>query len=164
MQLTRAGEDMSVSKSYVCRPFERGYTMLELTFVLMLVPLFVGLLVHLLSLGETLYEQPRGSVTTTSQLFVRKVIDSRDCAVKDGRLIGVYVRPDETTWSWTLKQINGNLVMVGDGGGNLLFVRGIEQYRVESVGQGYQIRFDDRHGKREKYVMCMRAASSSSLP
>lgn len=154
---------MSVSKNFASRHCEDGYTMLELTLVLLLIPLFIGLLVQLLSLGETLYEQPRGNVTTTSQLFVRKVIDSRDCAVKDGRLTGVYVRPDKTTWAWTLKQINGNLVMVGDGGGNLLFLRGIEQYRVESVGQGYHIQFVDRNGAREKYVMCMRTASSSLL-
>ncbi|WP_047375427.1 hypothetical protein [Exiguobacterium sp. ZOR0005] len=164
MRADQTDDRPSVKATIASRHCEAGFTLLELTFTMLLVPLFVALLVHMLAFGGALYEQPRGNVTMTPQLFVRKVIDSRDCAVKDGRLAGVYVRPDETTWAWTLKQINGNLVMVGEEGGNLLFIRGIDRYRVETVGSGYRVRWADATGEREKYVMCMRAASSSSLP
>lgn len=133
--------------------------MLEMTFTLLLLPLFIGLSVHFLALGETFYEQPRGQVNTTPQLIVRRLLDSRDCQLREGRLVGTYVRPDATTWSWTLKPINRNLVMVGEEGGNLLFVRGIDGYRVEPLGNGYRLLWTDTTGLREKAVMCMRADS-----
>lgn len=107
-------------------------------------------------LGQNFYDQPRTSVHTTPQLIVRKLLDSRDCDVVSGRLVGTYVRPDGTTWTWTLKQIQQNLVMVGDEGGNLLFLRGIDTYQVESIGKGFRIRWSDATGQREKSVMCMR--------
>ncbi|MCC5893185.1 hypothetical protein [Exiguobacterium sp.] len=163
MRTNRADDWQFAKVTIASRHCESGFTLLELTFTLLLVPLFIALLVHMLAFGGALYEQPRGNVTMTPQLFVRKVIDSRDCTVNDGRLAGVYVRPDKTTWAWTLKQINGNLVMVGEGGGNLLFIRGIDRYHVETVGSGYRVRWADATGEREKYVMCMRAASFSSL-
>lgn len=157
MRSNRADVRKSVMATYVSRRFERGFTLLEVSFTLLLIPLFVGLTVHLLALGQAFYEQPRDMVPTTPQLIVRKLFDSRDCVVESGRLIGTYVRPDDTTWSWTLKQINRNLVMVGDEGGNLLFLRGIETYQVEPVGEGFRIRWTDATGPREKSVMCMRA-------
>ncbi|WP_161568731.1 hypothetical protein [Exiguobacterium sp. SH1S21] len=163
MRPTQAVKSKFVNETYVCRRSEGGFTLLEMTFTLLLLPLFIGLLVHFLALGEAFYEQPRGQVNTTPQLIVRKLFDSRDCQVREGRLVGTYVRPDETTWTWTLKQINRNLVMVGEEGGNLLFIRGIDGYRVEPLGNGYRIQWTDSIGPREKSVMCMRSGSSSSL-
>ena len=157
MQSNRAGAKKYVTKTCVSRRFERGFTLLEVSFTLLLIPLFVGLTVHFLALGQAFYEQPREAVATTPQLIVRRLFDSRDCDVVSGRLTGTYVRPDDTTWSWTLKQINQNLVMVGDEGGNLLFLRGIETYRVEPIGEGFRIQWTDATGPREKSVMCMRA-------
>ena len=149
-----------VSKTFAYRHYERGFTLLEMTFTLLLVPLFIGLIVHFIALGETFYEQPRAQLNTTPQLIVRKLFDSRDCQVQGGRLVGTYVRPDKTTWAWTLKQLNQNLVMVGEEGGNLLFIRGIDGYRVEPLGDGFKIQWTDSTGPREKNVMCMRSGSS----
>lgn len=159
MKRIQAVREKYVSKRSVYRRFDHGFTLIEVTFTLLLIPLFVGLLVHFVSLGETLYEQPRNLVKITPQLIVRRIFDSRDCAVEEGILRGTYIRPDHTEWTWSLKQINRNMVMVGEEGGNLLFVRGIENYRVEPVGKGYQIRWTDSTGNREKNVMCMRKAS-----
>lgn len=157
MLLNRADVQKYATRNFVYRRFERGFTLIEVSFTLLLIPLFIGLTVHLLALGQQFYEQPNDSMSPTPQLIVRKLFDSRDCNVESGRLIGTYVRPDDTTWAWKLKQINQNLVMVGDNGGNLLFLRGIETYRVEQVGEGFRIQWTDTTGPREKNVMCMRA-------
>lgn len=138
--------------------------MLEMTFVLLILPIFIFLLVQFVSLGQTLYDQSKFFHQTTPQLIVRKIIDSRDCRVDDGRLRGTFVRQDGTTWDWTIKQLNGNLVMVGSEGGNLLFLRGIESYHVETVGEGFHIIWTVSSFQKEKYVMCMRRDSSSSPP
>lgn len=133
--------------------------MLELTFVLLLIPLLISLLVQFVSLGQALYEQPRIVHQATPQLIVRKIMDSRDCHVDQGRLRGTFVKEDGTTWPWTLKQIDRNLVMVGDGGGNFLFLRGVEDYRVETVGIGYHVTWDASYVRKEKFVACMRRDS-----
>ncbi|UTT44139.1 prepilin-type N-terminal cleavage/methylation domain-containing protein [Exiguobacterium aurantiacum] len=159
MQSSRVDAQKYAMGTCVSRRFEQGFTLLEVSFTLLLIPLFVGLAVHFLALGQAFYEQPREAVATTPQLIVRKLFDSRDCDVESGRLVGTYVRPDGTSWAWTLKQINQNLVMVGDEGGNLLFLRGIETYRVEPVGEGFRIQWIDATGPREKNVMCMRAGT-----
>lgn len=138
--------------------------MIEMTAVLMILPMFLFLLVELLTLGQHLYEQPKWNHHTTPQLIVRRLMFSENCRVDEGRLKGDFVKSDEEVWSWTLKQLNGNLVMVGDEGGNLLFLRGIDQYRVESVGEGFRIAWADSSFERERYVMCMNADSSSSSP
>lgn len=157
---TQAGDKRSVKVNCAYRRFEFGFTLLEVSFTLLLIPLFIGLTVHFLALGQTFYEQPRTKVETTPQLMVRKLFESRNCDVVSGRLVGTHVRPDQTTWTWTLKQIDHNLVMVGDGGGNLLFLRGIEAYRVEPIGEGFRIQWNDVTGPREKSVMCMRGGTS----
>ncbi|WP_214741120.1 hypothetical protein [Exiguobacterium sp. s48] len=126
--------------------------------------MFLLLLVELLTLGQYLYEQPKWNHHTTPQLIVRRLMGSENCRVDAGRLRGDFVKSDEERWPWTIKQVNGNLVMVGDGGGNLLFLRGIDQYHVESVGVGFQISWIDSSYKRERFVMCMNADSSSSSP
>lgn len=138
--------------------------MIEMTVVLLILPIFLFLLVELLTLGQHLYEQPKWNHHTTPQLIVRRLMDSENCRVDDGRLRGDFVKSDEERWSWTIKQVNGNLVMVGDGGGNLLFLRGIEQYHVETVGKGFRIAWTDSSFRRERHVMCMKQASFSSLP
>ncbi|WP_158001041.1 prepilin-type N-terminal cleavage/methylation domain-containing protein [Exiguobacterium chiriqhucha] len=157
MPRTRANAKQSVTATFACRRFDSGFTLLEVSLTMLIIPLFIGLMVHFLVLGQAFYEQPRAKVQTTPQLMVRKLFESRDCDVVSGRLVGTHVRPDGTTWTWTLKQIDRNLVMVGDGGGNLLFLRGIEAYRVEPVGEGFRIQWNDATGPREKNVMCMRA-------
>lgn len=159
MPRIRADVKRSVTATFACRRFDSGFTLLEVSLTMLIIPLFIGLMVHFLVLGQALYEQPRAKVQTTPQLMVRKLFESRDCEIVSGRLVGTHVRTDGTTWSWTLKQIDRNLVMVGDGGGNLLFLRGIEAYRVEPVGDGFQIQWTDSTGPREKNVMCMRAVT-----
>lgn len=151
-------------KIFASRHCDPGFTMLEMTFVLLILPIFLFLLVQVTALGQALYEQPKFAHQTTPQLIVRRIIDSRDCRVEQGRLRGSFVKEDGATWDWTIKQINGNLVMVGDEGGNLLFLRGVEAYHVETVGIGYRITWDTVNARKEKVVLCMRKDSSSSLP
>ncbi|WP_158570758.1 prepilin-type N-terminal cleavage/methylation domain-containing protein [Exiguobacterium sp. AM39-5BH] len=160
MPRTQVGVKRFVTAIFAYRRFDSGFTLLEVSCTLLLIPLFIGLTVHFLALGQAFYEQPRAEVQTTPQLMMRKLIESRDCDIVSGRLVGTYVRPDGTTWTWTLKRIDRNLVMVGDGGGNLLFLRGIEAYRVEPVGEGFQIQWNDATGPREKNVLCMRTDTS----
>ncbi|WP_251129805.1 hypothetical protein [Exiguobacterium sp. CH10] len=116
-------------------------------------------MVELLTLGQRLYEQPKWEHHTTPQLIVRRLQNSKNCRVDEGRLKGDFLKADEEVWPWTIKQLNGNLVMVGDGGGNLLLLRGIDQYRVETVGTGFRISWKDSTFERERYVMCMKEDS-----
>ncbi|WP_353047876.1 MULTISPECIES: prepilin-type N-terminal cleavage/methylation domain-containing protein [unclassified Exiguobacterium] len=153
-----------MKKDSVCRRCEQGFTMIEMTAVLLILPIFILLLAELMLLGQKLYEQPKWNHHTTPQLIVRRLINSENCRVDAGRLRGEFVKSDDEVWPWTIKQLNGNLVMVGDGGGNLLFLRGIAQYHVESIGKGFRISWTDSSFKRERYVMCMNGDSSSLSP
>ena len=151
-------------RAIVSQHCESGFTMLEMTYALLILPFFLYLLVHVTTLGQALYEQPKFEHQTTPQLIVRRIVDSRDCRIDDGRLRGTFVKEDGTVWDWTIKQINGNLVMVGDEGGNLLFLRGVEAYHVETIGIGYRITWNTVNAQKEKAVLCMKTDSSSSLP
>lgn len=157
--LNRLGVKKCVKRVFAYRRFDPGFTMLEMTAVLLILPIFILLLVELLTLGQRLYEQPKWEHHTTPQLIVRRLQNSKNCRVDEGRLRGDFLKADEEVWPWTIKQLNGNLVMVGDGGGNLLFLRGIDQYRVETVGMGFRISWKDSTFERERYVMCMKEDS-----
>nr|WP_285801753.1 prepilin-type N-terminal cleavage/methylation domain-containing protein [Exiguobacterium sp. ERU653] len=162
--LNRLVASKCVKKDSVCRRCEQGFTMIEMTAVLLILPIFILLLAELMLLGQKLYEQPKWNHHTTPQLIVRRLINSENCRVDAGRLRGEFVKSDDEVWPWTIKQLNGNLVMVGDGGGNLLFLRGINQYHVESIGKGFRISWTDSSFKRERHVMCMNGDSSSLSP
>lgn len=129
--------------------------MIEMTVVLFVLPVFFLLLIELILFGQHLYDQPKWEHHTTPQLIVRRLLGSDNCRVDGGRLRGDFVKSDTEKWPWTIKQLNGNLVMVGDEGGNLLFLRGIEQYHVETVGKGFRISWVDSSFERERFVMCM---------
>nr|WP_276312642.1 prepilin-type N-terminal cleavage/methylation domain-containing protein [Exiguobacterium qingdaonense] len=163
-RINRLVRNKCVTGDSVCRRCDPGFTMVEMTVVLLILPLFLLLLAELLTLGQLLYEQPKQNHHTTPQLIVRRLMNSENCRVEDGRLRGDFIKSEGERWSWTIKQLNGNLVMVGDEGGNLLFLRGIDQYRVETVGKGFKISWADPTFKRERHVTCMSVASSSSSP
>lgn len=152
----RKRHNNGVSASPAFRRVEDGFTFLELTLVLLCIPLWVMLTVQLVSFGEQLDQSTEWKHQEVSQAIVRRIWDSRACHIEQGQFQGTYVREDGTTWAWTLKVIRGNLVMVGKEGGNLLFIRGIDSYGVEQVGDGYRIRWRFDETWREKALLCAR--------
>lgn len=155
----KKGRGSFVKAIFACRGYEDGFTLLEVCFTLALFPLLVLLIVQLLTFTYELNHHDMNSLHPVSRILVRKVWDSDDCRVVDGTLRGRWIRDDGTPWTWTLKAVNGQLLLVGEEGGNLLIVRDVQSFDVIAVEGGFRLSWQEDKTVREKMVSCRKTGS-----